>query len=194
MLKSGLGYANTRTRLQRLNDAKFFSGWVTDFDEVEVRIRLNVSGECEPGDRFLVEIYGTKAVASFQAEIEIAFDNQVHLAITPPVKYRSTTETARMSVSDMYGVIEYDGSEMDARVADISREGMGLVVKSLIPKDAEVTYRIASPVGEVRGLGQVRYCRMDPSGNGLYRLGLRILQLSRIEQAKWLRLVDRDAA
>src|SRR5579862_2974024 len=89
-------FANMRTRMQRLKDAKFFSGWVSTFDEQEARIRLTLFGECEPGDRFLVEVFGPETVAVFQGAVSMAFDNHVYLNVLVPVQYRRTTENARV--------------------------------------------------------------------------------------------------
>jgi len=183
-----------RTRLQRLSDAKFFSGWVTDLDETEVRVRLNVAGECEPGDQFLVEIFGNEVNASFKAGLSVSFDNQAYLTILSPIQHRAATESARLSVSDMFGNVVNEDSEVDVRVVDISRHGMGMIVRIPLTKGSQLKYKVISPVGELHGQGQVRYCRLDPSGNGLYRVGVRILELSRVDQAKWTRLIERDAA
>ena len=183
-----------RTRLQRLSDAKFFSGWVTDLDDTELRVRLNVSGECEPGDQFLVEIFGNDVNCSFKAGLSVSFDNQAYLTILSPVQYRQATESARLSVSDMFGNVVTEESEIDVRVVDISRHGMGMIVRIPLPKGSQFSYKVISPVGELHGQAQVRYCRLDPSGNGLYRIGARIMDLTRVEQAKWNRLIERDAA
>ena len=43
MTKAAGSFANMRARLQRLGDAKFISGWVSDLDESEVRVRLNAA-------------------------------------------------------------------------------------------------------------------------------------------------------
>jgi hypothetical protein len=182
-----------RTRLQRLSDAKFFSGWVTDLDDTELRVRLNVSGECEPGDQFLVEIFGNEVNASFKAGLSVSFDNQAYLTILSPIQHRAATESARLSVSDMFGNVTTDETEVDVRVVDISRQGMGIIVRIPLTKGSQIRYKVISPVGELHGQAQVRYCRLDPTGNGLYRVGLRILDLTRVEQAKWHRLVERDA-
>jgi hypothetical protein len=183
-----------RTRLQRIKDAKFFSGWVNDFDEQEVRVRLSATGECEPGDRFLVEIFGAETIAMFQATITMAFDNQAYLSVFGPVQYRRSTENARLCVTGMFGTITADNVEIEARVADISRAGVGLILRKSVTRKAVVHLKLATPAGEVTGEGEVRYCRPDPSGNGSFRAGILLSELGRLEKARWLRLFDREAA
>ena len=188
------GFANTRTRLQRLKDARFFSGWVNDFDDHEVRIRLSSPGQCEPGDRFLVEIYGSDTVATFQAGVTMAFDNQAYLTVFGPVQYRRSTENARLSVSGIFGTVSFEGAEVEARVADISRSGVGLIVRKALTRKATVELKLCTPAGEVTGGGEVRYCRPDPSGNGSFRAGVRLMEMGRLEKARWVRLFEREAA
>lgn len=194
MAQGNSGFANMRSRLQRLKDAKFFSGWVNDFTDQEVRIRLTSSAECEPGDRFLVEIFGAETVASFQAVISMAFDNNVYLNVLPPVQYRRSTENARLCVSGVMGTVTHEGNEMEVRVADISRAGVGLIVRKAIPRKVTVQLKMSTPAGEVTGEGEVRYCRPDPSGNGTFRTGIRLGELGRLEKARWLRLFESEAA
>lgn len=194
MSKGASGFANMRTRLQRIKDAKFFSGWVNDFDDQEVRVRLSSPGECEPGDRFLVEIYGTETVATFQAGVTMAFDNQAYLNVFGPIQFRRATENARLCVTGMFGTIIVDGVEIEARVADISRGGVGLILRKSVARKASAQLKLCTPAGEVAGEGEVRYCRPDPSGNGSFRAGIRLSELGRLEKARWLRLFDREAA
>ena len=194
MSKGNGSFANMRTRLQRIKDAKFFSGWVNDFDEQEVRVRLSSPGECEPGDRFLVEIFGTETVATFQAGVSMAFDNQAYLNVFGPIQYRRATENARLCVTGMFGTISSEGGDIEARVADISRAGVGLILRKAVPRKTVVHIKLCTPAGEVAGDGEIRYCRPDPSGNGSFRAGVRLSELGRLEKARWLRLFDREAA
>jgi hypothetical protein len=194
MAKGTSAFSNMRTRLQRLKDAKFFSGWVASFDEQEARIRLSTGHVCETGDRFLVEIFGPETIATFEAAATMAFDEHAFLSVIQPIRYRRATEHARVCVTGMIGVINCDGNEYEARVADISRAGVGLIVRRPLPRKSGVMLKLVTPAGEISGEGEVRYCRPDPSGDGTFRAGVRLGELSRLEKARWLRLFESDAA
>ncbi len=194
MAKGPANFANMRARLQRLKDAKFFTGWISDFDGHEVRVRLGVAGECEPGDLFMFEIYGTELDAIFQARVTMAFDNQSNMSVVGGVSYRPATENARICVSGMFGVVGTPDGDIEVRVTDISVNGLGLVIRKPLKQKMLVKLRLTTAVGEVTGEGEVRYCRLDPAGTGSYRAGLRLSELGRLEKARWLRLFDRDAA
>jgi hypothetical protein len=194
MASEKTGFANTRARMQRLKDARFFSGWVKSFDEGEVRIRLSSPGDSDPGDRFLIELYGEETVAMFQAGITMSFDNQAYLTILGPVQYRRTTENARLAISGVFGTVVAEGEEIEARVADISRTGIGLVVRKSLNRKSTVQFKLSTPAGEVTGDGEVRYCRPDTSGNGSFRAGIKLTELGRLEKARWMRLFEKPAA
>jgi hypothetical protein len=188
------GFANVRVRLQRLKDARFFSGWVSDFDERDLRIRLSSSGQSEVGDRFLVEIFGAETVAICQASVTMAFDTQANLTVLGPVQYRHSTESSRLAVTSMFGTVTTQDDEIEARIADISRTGVGLILRKSLTRKTSVKLKLCTPAGEILADGEVRYSRPDTSGNGSFRAGIRLMEMGRLEKARWIRLFEREAA
>ena len=177
-----------------MKDAKFFSGWVNHFDGREVRIRLSQPGGCDPGDQFLVEIFGSDLDVIFQAAVSMAFDNQIYLNVFGQITMRHASEKARLSVNGIFGVITTEEGDVEVRAVDISVGGIGLLCKKPLKKKAVVKLKLCTPAGEIVGEGEVRYCRVDPSGNGSYRAGIMLSELGRLEKARWQRLYEREAA
>ena len=112
--------------------------------------------------------------------------------ILSPIQHRAATECARLSVKDVFGNLVSDEALVEVRVVDVSKQGMGMLVGVPLTQGSHVTYKVVSPVGELSGQAQVRYCRLDASGNGLYRVGVRLEEQSRVEQSKWTRLIEQE--
>jgi hypothetical protein len=183
-----------RTRLQRLKDAKFFTGWVTDFDEQEVKVRLGTDEACEPGDYYLLEIFGPLSDAVLQARVRMAFDNQAYFTIHGTINYRPATENARLRITGITATLTYPDFEVEGRVLDISHNGVGMVVRKALVQKSKAKIRLQTPRGEINAEGEIRYCRAESNGSGNFRVGIRLGDLARLEKARWQRLFESEAA
>jgi hypothetical protein len=183
-----------RTRLQRIRDAKFFTGWVTEFDEHEVKVRLSTLDTFEPGDHYLLEVFGPEVDAILQARVRMAFDNQAYFTVHGAVNYRPATENARIRVTGISGVLIFSDFEAEGKVVDISQNGIGMLVRKPLPQKSQMRIRLLTPKGEINAEGEVRYCRAETNGSGSYRIGIRLGLLGRLERARWHRLFETDVA
>jgi hypothetical protein len=166
--------AGTRVRLQRLSDAKFFSGWVIELTAETVLIKINGEPELKVGDRFAAEIHGATHVARGTIELTDPNASATRFQITAAMQYATVTEQARFLVDGVTCLIFVDGREIAAEVIDYSAKGLGF--RSLRPlyPGTDVEMVVTSGTLSASVDGQIRHCRLDPDAPGRYRGGVLI--------------------
>ncbi len=183
-------FANTRTRIQRMRDARFFSGWMKDLSNVSARVALKGCPAIEVGEKFMVECHGKEKIAMFQAELSGISGEDAVLSVIGQVTYRPTSESARVTVHSVTGTIKFDGMSTEVEVVDVSENGMGLISAQSLTRGEIVEAILCSPCGEICCAGEVRYCKPDPDQFGKFRVGLALEPLDRLAGARWKRLYD----
>lgn len=186
-------FANVRTRLQRLSDAKFFSGWAHELNEEILRMRLSTSVQIEIGDLFMAEVHGPTNIALFRASIAIFSGTEATFNVFAPFKFMPSTENVRLSVEGMRGTAIYDGMRVPFEVLDVSPTGTGLLSRQSLPRSSIVDLELDTAFGVVGASGEVRYCRPDTEVIGSFRIGIRLKELGRLERARWNRLFTEAA-
>lgn len=187
-------YVNVRVRLQRLPDAKFFSGWVRMMSETEMVVDFQGNDWFDAGTKFFVSVNGVETAALFPAELVSQSTGFMNLKILKEIKYVQPTEEARRQVLGLSGVIKLEGTEIDIIVTDVSSKGLGGLIEGAISKGSIVDLNLQTQFGEVTIKAEVRYCRQESKESVRHRVGLRITQMGRIETARWLRLSEDKVA
>ena len=187
-------FINTRARLQRLSDAKFFAGWVKEFNTGSIILGLSTAAELNPGDEFMFEVHGQNAVAIFPAHLSIVSGDEYLFAIPKPLRIVGPTEEARVYVQDVSGILKGETMEVDVIVIDVSKKGAGVLAPLPLSAGERVTLTLETAQGPVNCTGEVRYCRPDAKMWGQYRAGVLLDDMGRIERARWARLVGGDKA
>lgn len=187
-------FIGTRARLQRISDARFFSGWVKDFGPTEVRVRAAADFDLQSGDQFMIQLAGKGATAIFRGQLGFTSGRMLNFRITTPVRVVASTEAMRIAVDGMRGTISDDEDTVEVTVVDVSDSGAGIVCKAQPERGSTVRFEFNAPAGEVSGEAEVRYCRPDPETEGQFRVGLMIKLASRLDQAKWSRMLEVDDA
>ena len=183
-------FANTRTRMQRLRDAKFFHGWMKDLTNVTARASLKGNPTMELGDTFLVEVNGKEKIAVFKAQVSGISGEDVVLTVLGEMNYKGAIESARIVVEGVSGVIAYDGITVEIDVVDVSSHGMGVVASQTMRKGERVQISIISPSGQINCTGEVRYSKPDGELFGKFRIGIALDEFDRLASARWKRLHD----
>src|SRR5579859_2586784 len=99
------GFTNVRARLQRLGDARFFSGWVDRLSRNDCWLRLAPGQEIDEGDRFSVEIHGEEALAAFPATATKIAKDRIWLRATDGIRFREAAEKVRYRLCGIYGTL-----------------------------------------------------------------------------------------
>lgn len=179
------GYKDTRVRLQRVGDAKFFSGWIVDMSAKDATVSLNYEETMEPGDIVVGEVSGRENRALFDATVSKTVEDVVHLEFRRTPRYEPARESSRTLVRNVSGSLSFQGEVVDVSVLDVSAGGVGFCTYAPLPTGATVKLSLDTPYGPVRVSGEVRYCRSDPQRMGLYRAGARVTEMGRLDRARW---------
>lgn len=187
------GFINTRARFQRISDAKFFAGWVRDFNASSIIVALSTDAGLHPGDKFIFEVHGQRAGATFPAELMVISGEEYLFSIPQQLRLTTPREEARVFVKDIAGILQGDLVEVDVVVLDVSQRGAGVLAPTPLTVGDKVTLTVETAQGSVNCTGEVRYCRADKAW-GQYRAGLLLDEMGRVERAKWAKLVGGSAA
>ncbi len=183
-------FINTRCRLQRLKDAKFFAGWVKDFSPQELLVLLSTKTALAYGDMFSVELHGTDRSAMFNAELKSQNSDDISLKIQEQVRYMPSRERARLRIEGLGGAFNYNGVDTPFSLNDVSLAGCGIVTPYSIPRGAKLNLHIDTDQGVVKCVGEVRYCKPDGNIEGAFRLGILLEPMGRLETARWNNLFE----
>lgn len=187
-------FVNVRVRMQRLSDAKFYSGWLRSMSESEVVIDFTGGDVFEPGTKFFLSINGVNSAAVVQTQLTSQSPGFLNLRYDGQVKYLNPSEQARRLVTGLTGVIEIAGGEIDMQITDVSVKGFGALIEGVILKGSIVTIQIDTQFGNVTAQAEIRYCRQDSKDSMRHRVGFQITQIGRIENARWGRLTEEGVA
>ncbi len=187
-------FLNTRARLQRLSDARFFSGWVSGSLGNHLSLRLAPGGDLALKDRIFVSLAAADFGATFHAEVTGLAGCEATLLIEGTPKYGPATEDVRYSTEAMSGTLLTGARKVDLEIGDISSKGLGGHVGSELARGTSVRFAIDGLYGQVAGAAEVRYCRADHTQPGRFRIGLLITEVGRIDQARWTRMLGSQAA
>ena len=183
-------FVNVRVRIQRLSDAKFYSGWCRQFTDTDVILDITGGEQFEMGSTFFVTINGVETAASFPAEVVIQQPGYLKLRVLNEVRYGKIMEEARRAVMGLSGVIHLEDIEVDIQINDVSAKGFGGTIEGVLPKGTIVRFSLECQFGTIGGSAEVRYCRPETKEALRHRVGLKIEQMGRIESARWMRLSD----
>ena len=187
-------FTNTRARLQRLSDARFFSGWVAGALGNHLSVRLAPGSELVLKDRVFVSLASAEFGATFHAEVTGVMPSETSLMIEGTPKYGPATEDVRYCTASMAGCLASGSKRYPIEIGDISSKGLGGHVETEIARGTQVRFDIDGLYGQVGGTAEVRYCRADPVQPGRFRIGLLIIEVGRIDQARWGRMIGAQSA
>jgi hypothetical protein len=184
-------FIQTRARLQRLSDMKFFTGWVESISPEQVRIRLkSPKASVSRGDNFSVEVAGKEKTAAFVGMVSDVAGSVVVLALPQGMTLLPKKESARFFIFGTLGRILLDGEEHAITLVDISENGLGVLADSNLERGTIVEFEIFTPLGSVCGCGEIRYSRIDPDSPSRFRAGIQLKERDRIESARWNQLLN----
>lgn len=187
-------FLGTRVRLQRLGDGKFFTGLLGDLTQSNCRISVKKTEGIEVGDQFVTQVFGHGASALLKGTVNAKSDEQIVMMLNEPIKLIQSSEQARIAVTDVKAILRYEGESIEAAVLDVSIGGAGLQVAQVLERGATIELAMDSPHGPVAAVGIVRYCRPEPDVENLFRVGVQLNGMSRVDGARWRRMFELDAA
>ncbi len=188
--KNRSSFVNTRARLQRLSDAKFFSGWVHVLTHNEVVLELTCNDTCSIGDVFGVQAHGRDRTASMTARVVSIDGNEITMTLLDRIRMLAQSENARFYVADLTGVVRGPELEEEVTLIDVSTGGAAFTSPKAIERGKTVELELAVASWLVKLPAEIRYCRPEKDGSSYFRVGVTLLSLDRLDRARWISLVD----
>ncbi len=201
-------FVGTRVRLQRLSDAKMFSGWIESFVGESLRINLSTDKPIAAGEAFHLQGVGptgsmtcqchviesagldaSRIVSSRATAQKLSPQTRVSLKVSSAINVVPAKEEVRHRISDVIFAIWHEDEQITAMAVDGSHGGVGAICKHAMPSGKTCKIAIPTDFGEVTGNATLRYCRPIPGDEELYRLGFMFEDLDRINRSKWERFL-----
>lgn len=211
-------FNGVRTRFQRVSDCRFFTGWVQNFMGNSIIVQGSTDVVINPGQEFLFQVFGANSTAIFTARLnsidemdlvkkaEFVFvegsnaqvmsvsEMDFEFEVTSQIRYSAATENVRRLVTTTSATITPEGKDpIEIMVADVSVGGIGFISDVEFVKGSTCKVEIYSEYGVIVAHAEVRYSRPDKKNLSSFRTGVMFQGMSRIDEAKWRRLLPRAA-
>lgn len=182
----------TRIRIQRLRDAKLFSGWVEAATSGMVHLSVNQADALKVGDDLFCECHTFSQRVVLQGTIDRVFGagemQRYSLRLTSAPKALNGSESPRFRTPCSPIDATHAGSEFGGVLLDASVAGMGVALEVRVDRGETIALTIHTPFGDVSGECEVRWSRLETTEEG-YRTGLLIKQMARESAEVWVRFV-----
>ncbi|MBA4294170.1 hypothetical protein C0431_14505 [bacterium] len=214
---SAASFVGTRTRFQRLRDAKIFSGWIENCDGDLITLSTNTQAAVQIGDVFRIEGYGHKVSMIVNAEmvrvgqLDLTADGIVAgiqgtkssvieakrvtflLRMSGPARFAASMENVRIKTPPLPVMVKSSQGEIQGYSLDVSMQGLGFTTAAVLSADEDVEAAIQTKYGMLSFRGNVRYCTSDRDRDGMHRCGIHLDPLERTISPKWEMLVENPA-
>ena len=206
------GFLGTRARFQRFSDSEVFRGWIDAFTIKLLCVRLSTAN-LNPGERFVFHVANGTCNARFIGDLlaksetdlklppslssllptetpEHAGAYQYHFRVASQFEYLPRSEEARIAMDG--GIIEVNSEECgEDRVflSDISEHGAGILGTSAYSRGAILSLKVSAARRTLELKGEVRYCIRSKIVPDMYKTGLKLDGLDRLEAAEWRNLM-----
>ena len=159
-------------------------------DAEQLAVQVPGCNLCEPGEMFMIEVHGADRTVVIKAKVSMASEGIIAFTFSAEPLSLPPREKARIKVEGIGATLTSSNGAIDVEVSDISIEGCGLLSSVQVEKSSLVELLVDSPAGPIDCRGEVRYCKNDSEMPGLYRIGLLLQPLGRLEQARWNKMIE----
>ena len=185
-------FRNVRARVLRTEEGLWHSGWTKHMAHDEARIRLKSFTAFAVGTRVIGECYGDGTLVRFAGLLTGQMGQEIAVQICGSLGFERHHEAVRIGVEGVFGMLNDEEATYCLAVTDVSPESLGGMLDRSVRVGAFLDLQVNSPLGEIEGRVSVVYCKAVPEGG--YRVGLRIIDVPRLDSARWARFVVDMAA
>lgn len=182
-------FRNVRARLNRETDDRWLAGWVIHLAREEARVRLWDAVPLASGERVSCECYGQGTLAKFAGKVLAQAGQDLAIDLVGSISYAPSEETPRIYATGLVGGLEGPDGRGAMTVLDVSPLSLGILVDAAFPANSELAMVLPTEMGPIAATVTVANCRPDPESPGYYRTGLHIVEMARLDRARWGRLV-----
>ena len=186
-------FRNVRARLNRAENDRWLAGWVTHLAREEARIRLWNFVPMSGGERVQCECYGQGTVARFSGKVVAQAGQDLAIDLVGSISYAPSEETPRIYATGLVGALEGPDGSTPITVLDVSPLSLGGLVEGVFCPNSELALELPTEMGPITAAVSVANCRADAESPGFYRVGLHIVDMARLDRARWGRLVAERA-
>lgn len=181
-------FRNVRARLSRPGDTEWLSGWVTHLAREEARIRI-CNFNVLSGQEVVCECYGQGTIARFSGKVFAQADMDLAIELSGSISYAPSQETPRIYAAGLVGQVEGPDGGGTITVLDVSPLSLGVLSDVAFGPMTELAVDLPTEMGPIAATVTVANCRPDPESPGFFRIGLNIVDMARLDRARWGRLV-----
>lgn len=182
-------FRNVRARLNRRGDDNVLTGWVTHLAREEARVRLWNFVPFDAGERVSCECFGQGTVARFVGQVIAQADRDLAINLVGSISYAPSGEPPRIYVAGLRGKLDGPEGGATMEVLDLSPVGLGVLVDLDFAVTNELRMEMPTEMGPVTARVSIANKRPDAARPGSFRMGLQIVDMSRLDYARWGRLV-----
>ncbi len=175
--------------MQSLSNAAFFHGVCEDSFERELHIELTTKRMLKPGEFLYVEGEIGSEIQSFIGLVADLQHPLARITLTSGVTVRESRSTGRMLLRDVVGKVINDSGQHAIDICDGSEFGLGFNFFCPLEKGSTVQISLDTSFGSVDILGKVMNCRRVRFDEDTHRIGIQIVGMDRISQARWKRVL-----
>lgn len=211
-LQSAVGY---RVRVQSLANARLYNGWLIKANEVECVVELDGEHSPETDTQAHIQVLTPGKLVVGKGTVASTFSDErvykltpkekpsytylqrkscLKLRVDPNVKLIASAEEYRLMCDPITVGLASQGDDFcDTVAVDVSPNGVGVLTTVPWGRGHSVQFMIPTLFGDVNGSGQVRYARNLQEAPPVYRVGINIEAISRLDAQKWDQFVTRLA-
>ncbi|MFM9873027.1 MAG: PilZ domain-containing protein [Fimbriimonadaceae bacterium] len=202
-------FVGTRTRFQRLRDAKIFSGWIEAYNGSMLDLSTNSNHTMNIGEEFRVEGYGHKismvvnAKLSEIGKLDLVKEGKLpsvegtnartieakrdlfRMEVLGSVRFASSSENVRIKTPAIPLLVKQGSNELQGFSLDVSQQGIAFTTSGTLVVNEQVDAQIQTSRGVIVCSGTVRYCLPDKDRVGMCRCALHLDPFDRISAPKW---------
>lgn len=174
-----------RFRMQSLSDKTIYNGWIREVSPPNLRVHLSKVFRESVGTYLHFEASGKSHQMQFLALcVRLEGDRPVIQIVSEIVDFPLDSES-RILIQGISATVVNDGDHHGLTVVDASDFGLGGFVAQKFQIGDGLEAVIETNQGQIQCLCQVRHCRATKLRSDIYRVGLKILHIDRISQARW---------
>lgn len=191
-LESVASFRGRRVSMQSLSNAAIFHGVCEEALDREIHVEITAHRTPTQGEFIYVE---GEIGAETHNFIGLVVDQQLkslRVALTSGVTVRANQSTGRILLREVVGKITTEYGQQAIEVCDGSETGLGFGYYDQIDRGTTIQISLDTSCGVVDFLGKVMNCRCVRHDQTAYRVGVQILGMDRISQARWKRVLQME--
>lgn len=209
-------FIGTRGRLHRMADGVIINGWVENVFGNQIEVRTSDDVFVDIGEMFRFELHGPKISAVFEASVagveqydsgssgvSYAIEGSsarvieaewvtIRFTIQGQFRFANAIKAFRVQVKDIKVVFKLNGTTVPGELIDVGEFGFGALIGQEIMPGTKLIADIGTTLGNVTANAAIRYC--GPAKDGLYRIGLELQEMGRLDRPRWKRYISEIGA